>query len=293
MPCTVALRKVGQRILAAQAPVLIQMARDGVSLTTGKRSSSKKLVLTSRLVSPSGFSNALEELQEACTRYTAIIRRSVFSTEVAETDSVTIVFYEDEPLVKDGTIDSRLIRSKQVTLLITVRDGGTATLNLTSRVVNPIYASKELVQVVESFNDKLIEGARSRWTTAGSTLALVCLPILALLVVIFCDAAVDPRVEHALTNGNPKTPVPWDFWVAPSEVIIALSGIVFLAIAVGLSFIRLSSGSLRIWPEKMTRKSLVLGLRRIRISDSTHRNVATLIIGIVTGVVVAVIAHVI
>jgi hypothetical protein len=81
---------------------------------------------------------ALEELLANLARYTLLIRRSTFSAETIESDNPNVVIFENEPITLDGKIDDRLLRAKQVTLIATAQDRGTAKIDLTSRTVQTL-----------------------------------------------------------------------------------------------------------------------------------------------------------
>jgi hypothetical protein len=256
-----------------------------------KRTSSTSWKLTSRLVSHNSFTSALEELQSELDRYTVVIRRSLFSTEVAESDLPTIVFHEEEPLVKDEEIDARILSSKEVFMVATTKDGGVAVINFTSRHVSPFYMSPQMIRVIRSFNSRLVETARSRWITAGAIAALILVPPLAMFGLVLADQAVNPRVSAAMSANNPATPIHFDPWVGQAAAEIAVLWIPLLAIALIFGFIRRWSGPLRIWPDKMTRKSLVLTRDRLRMSDSVRKNSLTIMVAVITAVIAAVIAR--
>jgi hypothetical protein len=252
---------------------------------SGARQTQVRLELTSRLVAHDSMRNALKELGPKFLRYTVAIRRSMLSPEVIETKAVNITIF-DEPLVKNDEIDERLLRSKSVILVGSVPDGGTAVINLTTRKIQPIFASPELKLVIDKLNAELTQGARSRWVTGGAIAALVLLPLAALVGLVIGDQAVNPRVRAALNHQGGSVHIPFDHWVGQAALPIAIVWIFTIVTAIILGAIRAWSGPLGIWPEKMTANSIAMTVYRLRGSSVTRQNLTTIAVSVIAGALI-------
>lgn len=135
----------------------------------GARNVAIRSTLTTRLADPASMTEALGQFTSKLRRYTIIIKRSSFNWDTGKGQERNLVLFEDEPAVIDGEIDSRLLKSKNVTILATTRDGGTASLNLTSRSISTWASTPELRELIEEFNKALRINARSRWITPESS----------------------------------------------------------------------------------------------------------------------------
>jgi hypothetical protein len=257
---------------------------------SGTKQVSIRLKLTSRLVSHEAMKLALEELEAKFTRYTVLVRRSAWSAEAVEADAMNLVIF-DEPLVPDGEIDQRLLKSKSVILTGSVKDGGTAVINLTTRRIQPQFGSPDLKQALDSFNAQLTKGARSRWFNTATIAALVYVPLLAILGTLGIDEAINPHVYKAMNSdsasGRSYQAVPFDHWVGRVNLTIAVFWAFLIVGAIILGAIRIWAAPLGIWPEKMTSKSFVLTVHRLRVSSATRKNATTIVLSVIAGVLIA------
>jgi hypothetical protein len=248
--------------------------------------------LTSRLTSAESMAKGLEDLLAGVLRYTVLIRRPSFSWDSGQFQSTYLALYEGEnnKLVVDGKIDPKLLKSRQVVLLATASDGGTAKIHLTSRRIEVLARTPDLDKLLKSFNAQLLDGAKSRWLTIGGCWALAILPGIFIGSLFIIDSLVNPRIRHAFYGNNGSTKVassgpPPDKWTIHAALALLpfwLAAVV-LAIVVGLVVVR--SGPLRIWPRSLSLKSLLHAMYQIRVSGALTRNLLFIIVSIISAVI--------
>jgi hypothetical protein len=245
--------------------------------------------LTKRLVDPNSMAQGLEELLSGLSRFTLIIKRPGFSWELARFQSTEVVLFEDEKVVNDGRIDPRILRGKQVTLIATSSDRGTASIDLTFRQIQIWASTAELRDLIAAFNAHLLRGARSRWFTPRAIAALVFTPIAAIIALPLIDLAVNPKVRNA-ANANSKS-VPWDQWTFRVALVSVLIWLFLILAAVAIGGIRARSGPLRIWPGSLTLRSFAQTVGKIRINVALRNNVNSIVVGVITALLVLVLSR--
>lgn len=87
--------------------------------------------LTTRLADPESMARGLDQFTSNLRRYTIIVKRSSFNWDTGKAQDPNIVLFEDEPPVLDGVIDTKILKSKHVTILATTNDNGNASIDLT------------------------------------------------------------------------------------------------------------------------------------------------------------------
>lgn len=247
--------------------------------------------LTRRLATPESMAEGLAEFLGSLKRYTVVIRRPGFSWDSGQFQTTDLTLYEDEKLVENGVIDPRLLKARRVTLIATASDGGTASVDLTSRSIVTFANSSDLSRLLRSFNDRLLKNARSRWITYGGSAALIFLPLLLFLVDVIAETLIDPKWRQYVwgneRTSNVKAP-PTDKWTVHIGIAILILWFVTIIAAIIIMLVVSRSGPLRIWPASLTVKALFQTLYRIRISGAIPRNALFVIVSVFSAVIGAV-----
>jgi hypothetical protein len=234
------------------------------------------------------MAKALEGLLAGLLRCTILIKRPSFSWDSGQFQSTDVVLFEDSQLVVDGVIDPRLLKARQVVLLATAPDFGTAKVNLTSRRVEILSGSPDLYKLLKSFDAQLSQSARSKWISSGGSWALVILPGLLIGALFFVDSLVNPGIRHAFYSSNSATnssgPPP-DKWTIQAAVGLLPFWLAAVISATMVALVVARSGPLRIWPKGLTMKSLVQAMYQIRASGALSRNLLFIIVSLISAVV--------
>jgi hypothetical protein len=241
--------------------------------------------LTHRLVTLESMAEALDGLLAGMRRYTLVIKRPAFSWDTGEFRSPNLVLHEDEKLITEGSIDPRLLKARQIVLLGTVPDGGTAKINLTSRTVEILAATQGLYKLIKSCNTQLERGAKSWWITAGGAWLMTFLPVLPLVLVYFLDSVTNPKIRYAMYVNSKASRPPYDSWANHlADVILVLwLAVIFVALIIG--FIVLLSRPLGIWPKSLTGKPWRQILYQVRSSGAIPRNALFVVVSIMSAVI--------
>lgn len=262
---------------------------DQTDLSGGDRNATVRARLTMRLVTPTSMARGLERLAADLPRVTVIIRRSKYDRETAKFQAPYLTLFEGEQLVVDGSIDPRLLKARHVTLIGTTQDGGTARIDLTSRVVQTWASTAGLKEAIDSFNNELIKGARSRWFTGVAAAAMLVSIVPALLALSAIDGIVNPKVGRIIYSGkfnSPGTTAPFDVWAVRSGVVVFFLWLL-LCIAAAIIMITIAQARpLRIWPVGLSLRSIIQTAYRIRFSTTLRQDRRSIIVGVITGLLV-------
>lgn len=239
--------------------------------------------LTRRLVTPECLRIGLKNLLSNATRYTLVIRRSSFNWDTGETQVPELVLFESGHLSLDATLDPVLLKSRRVLLLLSVSDGGTARINLSTRQVSVWADTLELRRALESFNQHLRSGARSRFITPGWALFVAVIPVLWVILLVAIEDFVDHKAYQAYKA------LPWQYDLGRPIILLWPA---FLLICLVITIVIIRSGPLRIWPDSFTVKALFRTAYKIRFGEASRRNLMTIFVAVITGVLVYLLTHI-
>jgi len=94
------------------------------------------------------MAGALDELLRQCQRYIIAINRTSFNWDTGESRSPSIVLFESEHPVTEQGIDPRIVKARNVTIVVTVSDGGTAIIYMKQRRLQILTPTAELNKVL-------------------------------------------------------------------------------------------------------------------------------------------------
>jgi hypothetical protein len=244
--------------------------------------------LTRRLANAESMAKGLEQFLAGLRRYTILIKRPGFSWDSGQFQSTDLTLYEDSKLIADGVIDPRLLKARQVVLIATAPDGGTAKINLTSRRVEILAGTSDLYKLLKTLNTQLLHNARSRWLTAGGSWALVILPGILIGTLFALDSVINPGIRHAVYGNNAKeasSGPPPDKWTVHAALGLLPFWLLAVVSAIVVALVVARSGALRIWPKSLTIKSILQAIYQIRVSGALSRNLLFIIVSIVSAVI--------
>jgi len=236
------------------------------------------------------FQEALRDLLDEADHWSIFIERSRINWDTGEQQQRGLVFHkgDDDFTLNDEKLDTRIVRSKYVEVVLSWSDGGAAILNLTSRDWRAINRSPSLKKNIERFEKKIKEGAASRFLTAGFALFLAMLPILTYIALATLALLLGPAGRAYLVSnssaGTPSPPAP--AWFVEITPVIFISWPFAIAIATGIQILRSKSGGLRIRPNIEAHLSLLALIYRLRTEGLRVENWRQ----IGTGIIIAIIS---
>jgi hypothetical protein len=231
---------------------------------------------------------AVKALLGGVDRYIVTIRKASNNPGAGKSTSSDLVLYESDSLDFSAGIDSRLLRSRRVIVILVAKDSGIAKIDLTNRTWEVWQGSARLRDRLIVLNRAMIEGAKSRWTTATSASLVFFAPLFIYSAIFALWSGLDAKVRNDVYGRHPNqaaadklTPhwlhevaqVTRDFWP------------VFILASLVIALIRISGGGLRVWPESFTAQSLSNAIYRIRGITFTLENASTIIVGVVIAVI--------
>jgi hypothetical protein len=220
--------------------------------------------LSKRLVSEECMRQSLKYVLANLKRYTLLIDGTGNDLRPQ------IILTEEEPWpILGDTIDARLLTARRVTILATTKDRGTALIDLTARCAYRWVRSKEIRDVVESFDNHLKSGARWRFIQrrSGSDVyfILLCLFVIGIVIIGLVNSAIA-----------------FAFWATCIAYLIVESVIIRL------------SGPLLIWPMQLPEsvRPKLWQVPRLRISRTSWQLIWTsLLTCVVGGIIVGLVVH--
>jgi hypothetical protein len=233
--------------------------------------------LTSRLVSEESMKRGIVELLLHARHYVWGIKRPSFDMSSGRDQSTDLILSEEDNLTMDGQIDPRLLKARRINLVITVKDGGTATINFKTRYIHIAADSPGLRKALASFNRCLRLGARSRWISMISVLSLILAPLFLIFSLFIIESSLNPKSSSV-------HPV-YDRWFNPILASLFVLWAISVSAALLIYIVIWRSGPLRIWPRGLTFKSILRAIYRIRVSDAVRRNATTIGAAIIASVI--------
>lgn len=246
------------------------------------------LRLTRRLVSEEAMAAALQEFLSCSRHYVFGIRRSRFKYGRKRESEIIISSDSNKPLSRDG-IDPRLRDARCSNVMLTVQDGGTATIHLCRRTIHVVANSPDLGQAIIAIGERLKSGARSRFFSMGSALAFFVSPVVVLLALAQIELAVNPRAHG-------HHPI-YDHWFQSAGNVIEFTWLICEMIGIGIMLPILISGPLGIWPNGLTVETAHSVAYRVRVSIRNafryHSMTITtgVIVTVLSGLIISFITH--
>jgi hypothetical protein len=233
------------------------------------------------------MAKAIQELLAESNRYIITIRRANrASTEQKE--NLDLVLDETDNLDFSDGIDSRLLRSRRVIVILVDKNSGVAKVDLTKRSWEVWQGSNKLRESLISFNRALTAGAQSRWITAYAAWltasAPLSVPTLAFTIWSVSSSASRKAVYHTNSRSTAFLRlVP--HWL--NELLAAFENLwpVLILVSALIGVVIVSSGGLRVWPRWLNTDSLSRTMYQIRSSTFTLANVSNIIIGVAIAVI--------
>jgi hypothetical protein len=245
--------------------------------TRATRSVTVRTQLTTRLADPESMARGLEQLTSHLRRYTIVLKRSAFDWDTGKPQQPNLVLFEDEPPVANGSIDPRILKSKSVVMLVTVKAW---------------TSTSELRRLVDEFNISLLDNARSRFISSRSSNLIVGLSFLIFGIPFVVDLTINSKLRRDLGDPTYTGQEPWGHWFSGAYLATAIIWALLIFIAFAIDIIRSRGGPLRIWPQALTVQSLAETIYRIRVSEAIRKNINGITIAVLTGLIVYVLTRV-
>jgi hypothetical protein len=233
---------------------------------------------------------ALSNLLAQTDRYIIAIRRpSVSDTGLDQT--ADLVLDERDELDFSQGIDTRLLRSRRVTVFLVDKNSGVAKIDLTRRNWEIWQGSGSLRNSLAEMQHAISTGGKSRWLTTNGVNVIFWATTIVWFVSHLIWMFADQGARHALNGPHPNYNYPTPHWLhalGHAEWIIWLF---CLVASLAVTAIIQSSGGLRVWPQSLTAQSLSRTLFRLRSSTMSLGSAVSIIVSVIGGLLLAIILH--
>jgi hypothetical protein len=142
------------------------------------------------------MTEGLKSLLSSFERYTILVKRPGSDWDPGKAQSTALLLDQDDQVIADGSIDPRLLKGRAIKVVGVTPDKGMATVSLSTRRVEALARSEQIIQAIEALNDHMLAGARLRWFTPGAAGAMIVAPLFAAFVPFIIDTG-EPWLTHS------------------------------------------------------------------------------------------------
>jgi hypothetical protein len=236
------------------------------------------------------MNDALRYLLKDVQRYMFVVNRSAINPDTGESQDASIALSEKDPIALDESLDPRLKQSRRIIVVMMLHDGGVAKIDFTRRTWEIWVTSPSIWDRLRTFNRKLRSGAHGWLVTEDAGLLIASFPIWSLALLFFVWSFSSRKVRNEAWGTSSNANLPWPTWLIHYESDVFKLWPLLLLFAVGVWFIVLVSGGLRLWPRYLSRLSLQRAYYEMRSNLALPQNVNTpLFVGLAGAVVGAIV----
>lgn len=243
--------------------------------------------LCPHLAETSAIISAIEYLRSNSANFTFVITRSPMDRESGNLQDSYIAIHKSDTdeLAK---LPVTLSQGKNIQICFQTSDQGLARIQLTARSWEIWIDTPAVREILLQFNKMIRAGQKARFATSGFAALLVFWPFLLMFILFIIGAATDSRFRG---SGQQQfkvenTPAWIDEVLRPVPYLWLLT----MICALGIGIVRLQGGGMRRWPERFSKRALILAFHQFRINPLNREATRMVVASIISGVVAAVIA---
>lgn len=234
------------------------------------------------------MSDALKRLTQGADHWAFYIRRSPLDWDTGAEQSEGLSILKGDSIELDEPLDERLVRSRQVQLVVSWHDGGSALVDVTGRSYRILTPSQSARETLASFSKKFKSEKGKRMYRPALIGALFTFPFTVGFPIFFLASLVDPEARRTVwLDDDPNNKMVAPAWADTCLTVALILYPFALAYASWLLYRRVRSGGLRVWRPAFTRMSLLTLLYRVKSEGIRLEFWRQILPGVVIGVLIA------